>query len=379
VSPLIPQSSPLANYLAYQDEIDAAISRTIASGRYILGHEVSAFETEFAAYLGLAQAVGVASGTDALYLALRACDIGPGDAVVTVSHTAVATVAAIELCGATPIFVDVEPETFTMDAARLEETVTEHSGSIKAIVPVHLYGHPAQITNIVGVAESFGIRVVEDCAQAHGAEWKGRKTGTFGDIAAYSFYPTKNLGALGDGGAVVTSDPKLASRVRSLREYGWEQRYVSKITGTNSRLDELQAAVLRVKLRYLDQDNSRRRKIARYYDEALAGRQGLRLPQASAEAKHVYHQYVVRTAARDSLQAWLLEHGISTLVHYPVPVHQQPAYAGRIKITNSLRETELAAQEILSLPIFPELSAEQLETVTDRVRAWQARVQNRER
>ena len=372
MSPLIPQSSPLANYLAYQDEIDATISRTLASGRYILGPEVAAFESEFAAYLGLAQAIGVASGTDALYLALRACDVGPGDAVVTVSHTAVATVAAIELCGATPVFVDVEPETFTMDVACLKETVTERPGSIKAIVPVHLYGHPARITRIIEIAESFGIRVVEDCAQAHGAEWKSRKTGTFGDIAAYSFYPTKNLGALGDGGAVVTNDPKLAGRVRSLREYGWEQRYVSKISGTNSRLDELQAAVLRVKLRYLDQDNSRRRKIARYYDEALGGQQALRLPQTSVEAKHVYHQYVVRTAARDSLQGWLLEHGISTLIHYPVPVHQQPAYAGRIKIAHSLRETELAAQEILSLPIFPELSAEQLETVINRVRAWQA-------
>lgn len=367
----IPQSSPLANYLAHQDEIDAAVKRTLAGGRYILGQEVAAFEGEFATYLGVAHAIGVASGTDALYLALRACNVRPGDAVITVSHTAVATVAAIEMCGAIPVFVDIDRATFTMDVDRLKETVAGYPGPIKAIVPVHLYGHPARITDIIEIAARYGIRVVEDCAQAHGAEWNGRKTGTFGDIAIYSFYPTKNLGALGDGGAVVTNDQELHEQVRALREYGWAQRYVSKTAGTNSRLDELQAAILRIKLRHLDQDNGRRINIAQFYDRALAGRDVLTLPHVSPEATHVYHQYVVRAVARDSLRDWLLGHGIATLIHYPVPVHQQPAYAHRTELSSPLGETETAALEILSLPIFPELSASQMEMVVERILTWQ--------
>ncbi|HYW71014.1 MAG TPA: DegT/DnrJ/EryC1/StrS family aminotransferase [Pyrinomonadaceae bacterium] len=366
----IPQTNPLANYLAYRDEIDAAVRRTLESGRYILGSEVGAFESEFAAYLGVAQAVGVASGTDALGLALRACEVGPGDAVVTVSHTAVATVAAIESCGATPVFVDVEPATLTMDVEQMREAIAKYPRPIKAIVPVHLYGQPARITGILEAAADRGIQVIEDCAQAHGAGWRGRKVGSFGSLAAFSFYPTKNLGALGDGGAVVTNDPQLAARVKSLREYGWEQRYISSIAGTNSRLDELQAAILRIKLRHLDQDNSRRRKIAQFYDRALGGHEALTLPAEAAAARHVYHQYVVRSPARDSLQHWLRDRGIGTSIHYPVPVHQQPAYAGRIKVWTSLKETESAAREILSLPMFPELSEEQLEKVVDEIRNW---------
>ena len=366
----IPQSNPLANYLAHRDEIDEAIRRTLESGWYILGHEVASFEAEFAAYLGAHQAVGVSSGTAALYLALRACDIGPGAQVLTVSHTAVASVAAIELTGATPLLVDIEPAFFTMKAAALEETIEMYQGSIKAIVPVHIYGHPAPMTDIVRIAARHGIRVIEDCAQAHGAEWEGRKVGTFGDIAAFSFYPTKNLGALGDGGAVVTNDQGLAGRVRALREYGWEERYVSKTAGVNSRLDELQAAILRVKLRHLDEDNQRRAKAAACYSRALTAHEGLTIPESSKLATHVYHQYVVRAKDRESLRTFLSEDGIGTAIHYPVPVHRQPAYAGRSPMPTALRETELAAREILSLPMFPEISESQLTKVINRIRAW---------
>ncbi len=368
----IPQTNPLANYLAHRDEIDEAIQRTLESGWYILGEEVASFEDEFAGYLGLPHAVGVGNGTAALYLALRVCDVGPGDTVVTVSHTAVATVAAIELTGATPLLVDIEPATFTIATDQLEEAIENYPGSIKAIVPVHLYGHPAQLNSIMQLAAQHGIRVIEDCAQAHGAEWDGRKVGTFGDVAAFSFYPTKNLGALGDGGAVVTNDEQLARRARTLREYGWEQRYVSKVPGINSRLDEIQAAILRVKLRHLDEDNRRRAKVAASYSQALADRQDITLPSASARARHAYHQYVVRTRARDSLQAFLRQAGIGTSIHYPVPVHQQPAYAERLPIHASLRATEVAVAEILSLPIFPELTDEQVNQIIEQVRAWQS-------
>jgi dTDP-4-amino-4,6-dideoxygalactose transaminase len=367
----IPQSSPLANYLSHKDEIDAALQRTLESGWYILGQEVSSFEKEFAAYLGAADAIGVASGTDALYLALRACEVGPGDLVVTVSHTAVATVTAIEQCGAIPVFVDIDPSTFTIDIKQLAATVARHEGHVKAIIPVHIYGHPARITDVMDIAARYELRVIEDCAQAHGATWQDRKVGTFAEIAAFSFYPTKNIGALGDGGAIVTSDAELANRVRLLRQYGWEQRYISKITGLNSRLDELQAAILRVKLRHLDEDNKRRRHWAQVYDSELRDHPFLTLPRTSSEATHVYHQYVIRTPARDCLRDYLLEKGTGTLIHYPVPIHQQPAYASRLTSDNTLHETELAAREILSLPLFPELREEQIQTVVRQIRDWQ--------
>jgi dTDP-4-amino-4,6-dideoxygalactose transaminase len=229
------------------------------------------------------------------------------------------------------------------------------------------------MTEILKVASDHGLRVIEDCAQAHGARWDGRMTGTFGDIAAFSFYPTKNLGALGDGGAVATNDEKLGERVRALREYGWEQRFISKVAGVNSRLDELQAAILRVKLRHLDEDNQRRGRIAELYGRALADHDRITLPQTSANAKHVFHQYVIRTKARSSLQNFLGERGVGTAIHYPMPIHQQPAYAGRLKACGSLLETESAASEILSLPMFPELQEQQLKTVVDHIGAWQSR------
>ncbi len=359
-------SNPQAQYLAHKTEIDAAVSGVLERGWYILGKEVRQFEAEFAAYLGVGFAVGVGSGTEALNVALAACGIGPGDEVITVAHTAVATVAAVELCGATPVLVDIEREHYTLDPRRLERAITPRT---KAIVPVHLYGLPADLDPILSVAQKHGLRVIEDCAQAHGALYQGRRVGSFGALACFSFYPTKNLGAFGDGGMVVTNDPALAERARLLREYGWAERYVSHLRGWNSRLDELQAAVLRVKLRHLDADNAARARLAEKYDEQLANT-GLTLPTGRPEATHAYHLYVVRTARRDELQTFLKARGVGALVHYPVPVHLQPAYAGRLPGSADLPETERAAREVLSLPMYPELTEAEQQVVVEAVRAF---------
>jgi dTDP-4-amino-4,6-dideoxygalactose transaminase len=348
---VIPQTDPRANYLAHKLEIDDAIARVLDHGRYILGPEVEAFEQEFAQWLGVRHVVSVASGTDALRLALESSGVGPGDAVTTVSHTAVATVTAIELAGAVPRLVDIDPVTFTIDCNLLEDAL--RSGRVRAIVPVHLYGHPANLRAIMALANRSGTVVIEDCAQSHGASIENRKTGTFGKAAAFSFYPTKNLGALGDGGAIATNDDGVAERARGLREYGWKQRYVSDVRGMNSRLDELQAAILRVKLRYLDAGNARRREIAETYSTGLRD-SGLRLPKCAENVTHAWHQYVIRSQDRDALRAKLTTRGVGTLVHYPVPVHLQPAYQ-RLEHA-ALVETESAAREVLSLPMYPELS-----------------------
>jgi dTDP-4-amino-4,6-dideoxygalactose transaminase len=363
---------PLAGYVAHREEIDAAIRRVLEGGRYILGAEVAAFEREFATYLGAAHAVGVGNGTEALHLALPACGVGPGDRVVTVSHTAVATVAAIRHAGAIPVLVDVDPGTYTLDPARLEEALRPGGAAppAKAVVPVHLYGHPADMTSIVATARRFGARVIEDAAQAHGAMWHGRRAGTLGDVAAFSFYPTKNLGALGDGGAVVTDDPAIAERMRRLREYGWRERYVSETEGWNSRLDEIQAAVLRVKLRHLDAENARRRAIATLYDEALGGTSLVR-PRVAPSAVPVFHQYVVRSAARDALIDAFSGRGVRLLIHYPEPVHRQPAYRDlAIAGPAGLSKTEEICREIVSLPMHPYLTDEQVRTVADWIGAW---------
>lgn len=366
----IPQTDPRANYLVHKSEIDAAIARVLDSGQYILGQEVAAFEQDFASFLGVRYAVGAASGTDSLHLALRACGIGSGDSVITVSHTAVATVAAIELVGATPLLVDIDPATFTMDPNYLEDAIKNQSiGQLKAIVPVHLYGHPADIPSILDIADRYGLYVIEDCAQSHGAELQGRKTGALGHIAAFSFYPTKNLAALGDGGIVVTNEEHLAERVRLLRQYGWRQRQLSEIAGINSRLDELQAAVLRVKLAYLEKENRKRQALAKIYDEALLAT-SLILPTCNPRASHVYHQYVVRSECRDPLREFLREKKIGTLIHYPVPIHHQPAYQGRLRCNGSLANTEKVVQEILSLPIYPELSDSKIEFIADAIRNY---------
>jgi dTDP-4-amino-4,6-dideoxygalactose transaminase len=369
----IPQASPGRDYRRHQIEIDAAVRRVLESGWYVLGPEVGAFEAEFASYLGLREAIGVASGTDAVELALRGLGVGPGDVVYTVSHTAVATVAAIERSGAMPILVDVDEATGTMDPSSLAGAISAalpSGGTCKAaVVAVHLYGQPAPMEEILSIARTAGLRVVEDCAQAHGARLNGLLVGTYGDVAAFSFYPTKNLAALGDGGCVATNDMAVATRVRELRQYGWRDRYVSAVPGLNSRLDEVQAAILRVRLPGLDGDNARRREIAARYDAGLHGTAAI-LPLARAGAGHVYHQYVIRTRRRDRLIAWLRVRGIGTAIHYPVPIHLQPAYAERLPRVVELAITERLAGEIVSLPMFSSLADDEVDRVISAILEW---------
>ncbi|HEY2090567.1 MAG TPA: DegT/DnrJ/EryC1/StrS family aminotransferase [Thermoanaerobaculia bacterium] len=362
----IPVANPRAAYLAHKDEIDGAIAAVLDRGRYILGEEVARFEEDFAAYLGTQFAIGVASGTDAVEIALRACGIGAGDAVLTVSNTAVATVAAIEHTGAEVVFADVDAASYTIDPESIEKTIASHRGTpVRAIVAVHLYGHPAPMGRIAEIAAAHGLRIVEDCAQAHGASIGAQRTGTFGDAAAFSFYPTKNLGSLGDGGAVVTHDPAIAERVRAYRQYGWRERYVSESRGWNSRLDELQAAVLRMKLRYLESENDRRRTIAAAFDGALSS--SLSAPRVAPACRHVYHQYVLRTDRREAFRRFMDDRGIDTAILYPVPVHRQPAYLSRV----SLPLTESLAGEIVSVPVFPELTDPEVARICDALRKVQ--------
>jgi dTDP-4-amino-4,6-dideoxygalactose transaminase len=360
---MIAQTDPRAEYLAYQDEINRAIRAVLTSGRYILGAEVQAFEHEFAEFVGTRFGTGVASGTDALYLALKAIGVGPGDEVLTVPHTAVATVAAVEMCGATPVLVDIDLNTYTMDPQRLEAAISPRA---KAVLPVHLYGHPAPMGPILEIARRNGLLVVEDCAQAHGASYGDKQVGSIGDISAFSFYPTKNLGAIGDGGFVAANNPGLAEKVKLLRQYGWQERYVSQVTGWNSRLDELQAAILRVKLRHLAEGNRRRQQLAERYTLGLR-RLPLAIPASKGEIGHVYHQYVIRHEKRDDLQAFLAARDIVTLVHYPVPIHLQPAYKGRLGDPGSFPVSEQVAHEVLSLPLYPELTEAQIGIVLDAV------------
>jgi dTDP-4-amino-4,6-dideoxygalactose transaminase len=368
---VILQTDPRAGYGAERTAIDAAISRVLQGGSYILGNEVEVFEAAFAGFLGVAYAVGCASGTDAIELALRACGIGPGDLVFTVSHTAVATVAAIERAGATPVLIDVEPGTYTMAPHELSRALrTPPPGRPAAVLPVHIYGQPADLPALAEIARLHGLRLIEDCAQSHGADYRGRPAGSFGDVACFSFYPTKNLGALGDGGMVVTNDSALAVALREIREYGWRERYVSARTGINSRLDALQAAILGAKLASLAAGNTQRRAIADHYDAGLAGLP-LALPMRRPEATHVFHQYVIRLPERDALRDSLRAARIGTGIHYPVPVHCQPAYAGRLAAGPSgLGVTERAAPQILSLPIYPQLSTEAVERVIAQIRAF---------
>lgn len=371
----IPQANPKANYEAHRQEIDAAIRRVLESGWYILGKEVAAFECEFAAYCGVEYAIGVGSGTEALHLALKALGVGPGGEVITVSHTAVATVSAIELAGARPVLVDVHPESYTMAPGALEGALTART---QAILVVHLYGQAADLQPILEVANRHGLPVVEDCAQAHGATYLGRPVGSWGTIACFSFYPTKNLGAIGDGGMVVTRDAALAERVRLLREYGWRERYVSSLSGWNSRLDELQAAILRAKLPHLGAENARRRHLANLYD-ALLNETHLILPREMPYGQHVYHLYVVRTPHRDALRGYLAQHGIQTGIHYPIPVHLQGAYAALGYGPGSLPITEQIAREILSLPLYPELDEAAVTYVAEAIRAFEREEMSRAR
>ncbi|NKE44023.1 DegT/DnrJ/EryC1/StrS family aminotransferase [Roseomonas frigidaquae] len=359
----VPQADPGAGYRAHKDEIDAAALRALGSGWYILGAEGAAFEKEFAAWQGAARAVGCANGTDALMLTLRGMGIGAGCTVVTVSHTAVATVAAIEMVGATPLLVDIDPDTFTMDADELVAVLNDPPPGlppIRAIIPVHLYGQSCDLEPMLAACREHGVMVIEDCSQAHGATLAGRKVGTMGDAACFSLYPTKNLGALGDGGVMSTDDAALADRIGAIRQYGWKERYISDTIGVNSRLDEIQAAILRVRLPYLDATNARRAEIAAQYDAALAGGP-IAPPVRRADAGHVYHQYVLRVPNRTALMARLRAEGVATAIHYPAPVHLQPAYRGRTPMGPAgCAETARAAGEVMSLPMFPELTEAQV-------------------
>lgn len=372
---MIPQTNIKTYYLRYKQAIDEAIDRTLKSGQYILGREVTAFEKEFASYTGTEHCIGTGSGTDALQLALRCLGIGPGDVVATVSHTAVATVAAIQLTGATPLLVDIDPDYYTMDPVCLERAVTAFAKSsayvegmrVKAVIPVHLYGHPADIHGILAIANQHGLYTVEDCAQAAGAEIEGRKVGTFGEMAAFSFYPTKNLAALGDGGALLTSSRGLAARAYSLREYGWQERVSMLERGMNSRLDEMQAAILRVRLAGLDNDNAERGKIALFYSKRL---KSMGHPDCRQGCRHVYHQYVIRTSLRDDLKRYLENHGVITAIHYPHPVHLQSAFRAVLFEKGSLRVTETVCREIISLPMYIGLTQEDQEQVCCLIEAF---------
>lgn len=356
----IPQVSPGAAYLQHRVAIDSAIAAVMVSGNYMLGAQVEAFEQEFARYLGVSQAIGVANGTDAVALALRALGVTTGDVVATVSHTAVATVAAIRMIGAIPLLVDIEADGYNMDATHLADSLAARR--VKAVVVVHLYGQPAKLDLIADIARRHGAWLVEDCAQAHGAQWQGRRVGSIGDAAAFSFYPTKNLGAFGDGGLVATNDAAVAERVRAMRQYGWRGSRVSAMPGVNSRLDELHAAMLRVRLEFLDQDNARRVQIAAQYDASLAA-SGLYLPPRVGATSPVFHQYVVASPCRDQLRSALIAQGIGTAVHYADPAHRQPGYADSLRGPGGLPRTERAAAQVLSLPMFPQLTDAQVSRI----------------
>lgn len=371
-------TNPKSNYLAHKNEIDSAIHHVLDRGWYILGEEVNAFEHEFSEFLGINHTIGVGSGTDAISLALRVCGIGPGDAVITVSHTAVGTVAAICLVGTTPILIDIDPVTYNMDANILEDTVKKFDsgtsinkiGRVKAIIPVHLYGYPADMTSIIEIANRYNLYVVEDCAQSHGARINGRTVGTFGHLAAFSFYPTKNLGTLGDGGALVTDDPKMEERASMLRQYGWREKFISEEPGMNSRLDEIQAAILRVKLRYLVNENIRRCEIANIYNDSLKSTP-LVIPQVQSGMGHVYYQYVVRTERRDDLRNFLNSRSVETSIHYPMPVHSQPGYRDRVVVGPSgLKNSELVSTEVISLPIHPQMTDEDVQYICTMIERW---------
>jgi len=357
-------------YRRIRDEMLAAVERTLERGRYILDEEVAAFEREFADYCGARYAVGVGSGTEALHLALRACGVRPGDGVITAPNTAAPTVCAIVAAQARPVFVDVDPDTLTLDPARLRACLQAAAAAvpISAVVPVHLYGGAADMDGVTAVAREFGVRVIEDAAQGHGVEYRGRKVGTLGQAGCFSFYPTKNLGACGDAGMVVTDDADVAAQLKMLRNYGEEAKYRNRRDGVNSRLDEIQAAILRVKLRHLDAWTAERRRWAARYADLLADAR-LRLPREAPAVRHGYHLYVVRSPRRDALRCLLQQQGIATAVHYPTPVHLQPAYATLGYGAGSFPVAERACTEVLSLPLYPELTEEEIGRVAAALHA----------
>lgn len=367
-------------YRAIQPEIDAAIRRVLDSGRFILGLEVEEFEREIAEYLGAKHAIGVASGTDALLLALKALGIGPGDGVIVPSFTFFATAGVVANAGATPIFADIDPKTYNISVGSVAKILRRESlftvrlprVTIKAIIPVHLYGQPADMEEIMALAKGYGLYVVEDVAQAIGAEYKGRRVGTFGHLGCLSFFPTKNLGAYGDGGMVVTEDDELAEKVRMLRVHGSKPKYYHHLVGTNSRLDALQAAILRAKLPHLSEWTAARQRLADRYDCLLGDLDGLIIPHRAPDRTHIFHQYTIRVlnGKRDALRAHLAEQGIATEVYYPLPLHLQPCFRHLGYREGELPESERASREVLSLPMFPELTEEELEYVAGEIKRF---------
>ncbi len=359
----IPVLDLKAQYQSIKEEIDSAVLDVMASGCFVLGPNVKALEAEVAEYAGCQYGVGVASGTDALRLSLAALGIGGGDEVITTPFTFVATANTISHAGARPVFVDIDPRSFNIVPAQIEGAITERT---KAIVPVHLYGQPAEMQTIMDIARRHGLFVIEDCAQAIGAEDYGRRVGSFGDLACFSFYPTKNLGAFGDGGMVTTDDPEIAERITVLRQQGSKTRYYHDVLGFNSRLDEIQAALLRVKLRHLDDWQARRRQIAAGYDELL-GNLGVETPFVRPGVTHVYHQYTIRSARRDELHEFLRERGVGAMIYYPLPLHLQKMYDDLGYAEGSLPVSEATGHEVLSLPMYPELTDEQVQAVADTI------------
>lgn len=367
----IPPLDLSRQYKTIAAEIEASVLQVMASGRYIGGSIVLEFEQQFAEYIGTSQCVSCASGTDALYLALRALDIGPGDEVITTPFTFMATAETISMVGATPVFVDIEAETFNIDVSKVAAAITEKT---RAIVPVHLFGQPVDMTELMAIAHTHGLPVIEDVAQAAGSEWAGKKTGSIGDVGCFSFFPTKNLGAFGDGGAVTTNDPDIAAKIRVLKDHGASKRYYHEKIGLNSRLDALQAAILQIKLPYLDSWNDRRRAVAAEYDRQLADLPGIIPPQETSGSRSVWNQYTIRVKSqdftaenshnmRDRLRQKLQDQGISSMVYYPFPLHLQPVYQHLGYELGQLPITEQICKEVLSLPMFPELSSSEIEEV----------------
>ena len=362
---MIPFVDLKAQHAAIRDELNAAIAGVLDNCQFTLGPEVAAFEQEFANYSGAKEGIAVNSGTSALHLALLAAGVGPGDEVITVPFTFVATVSAIHYTGATPVFVDIDPQSFTMDVTQLETAITDRT---KAIVPVHLYGQPVDMDPLLSIARKRGLVVIEDAAQAHGAEYKGRRAGSLGDMACFSFYPGKNLGACGEGGMVTTDDPDFTRTLRMLRDWGAEKKYDHRLKGYNYRMEGIQGAVLRVKLRRLESWTEGRRRAAAQYGRLFAG-SGVRTPTEMPFARHVYHVYAIRSKQREAWQSALQAKGVATGIHYPTPVHLLPAFADLGYPAGSFPHSEQAAREVLSLPMFPELRDDQCETVCEAVKS----------
>jgi dTDP-4-amino-4,6-dideoxygalactose transaminase len=371
---MVPFFDLTRQYKAIEEEILGTVKRVFNRGHFILGEEVSAFEEEFSRYCGLPYGVGVSSGTDALYLALKAAGIKEGDEVITVAHSFIASALAISMNGATPVFIDIDPETYTMDPNALEDLLKRRKKKgvirrIKAILPVHLYGHPAEMDAIMDIADRYHLSIIEDACQAHGAEYEGKKVGSLGLLGCFSFYPTKNLGGYGDGGIIVTHEKKLYEKLRLLRCYGEKKKYHYVLKGGNSRMDEIQAAILRVKLKYLDQWNGEKRRKALLYKRMLE-HTGVHCPVEKEQAHHVYHLFAIRSRKRDSLQTFLKEQGVETLIHYPVPIHLQDSYRELRYRRGDLPITERCSREVLSLPLFYGLTHEEIEEVAETIRSF---------